>query len=73
MSKDVCTLDYFYVDGRAINKIHELEEQAGNPFVARSTAGCFNKPHCQWVGFATYGWPFYRSENANCSKTVVKE
>lgn len=56
--------DYFYTDEESIKHMHELERQNGNPFIAGSMAG--------GLSHASYGGPFQKPKETNCSKNVVK-
>lgn len=65
--------DYFYVDEESIKHRHELEWQKGNPFVTGSMAGAsFLQQPYGGLSHASYGWPFQKQKEANCSKNVVK-
>ena len=65
--------DYFYVDEEIIKHRNELERQKGNPFVAGSMAGAsFLQQPYGGLSHASYGWPFQKPKETNCSKNVVK-
>lgn len=65
--------DYFYVNEESIKHRHELERQKGNLFVTGSMAGTsFLQQPYDGLSHASYGWPFQKPKETNCSKNVVK-
>lgn len=65
--------DYFYVNEESIKHRHELERQKGNPFITGSMAGAsFLQQPYGGLSHVSYGWPFQKSKETNCSKNVVK-
>lgn len=65
--------DYFYTNEESLKHMHELERQKGNPFAAGSMAGAsFLQQPYGGLSHASYGWPFQKQKETNCSKNVVK-
>lgn len=65
--------DYFYVNEESIKHRRELERQKGNPFVTGSMVGAsFLQQSYGGLSHASYGWPFQKQKETNCSKNVVK-
>lgn len=65
--------DYFYVNEESIKHRHELERQKGNPFITGSMAGAsFLQQPYGGLSHASYGCPFQKQKETNCSKNVVK-